>query len=67
MAIEMLAVGGWAYTAHGSHLYRLGDEAIGRLTGHEVIYAAVCTPHGRDRYVRLVMDRDDRVLHRAVI
>ena len=53
MAIEAVAVGSWATISHGSHLYRLGDEAIGRITGHQVIYAAVCTPEGPDKYVRV--------------
>ena len=57
VAIESVAVGSWTYIAHGSHLYRLGDEAIGRLTGHQVVYAKVCTPKGRNRDVRLVLGR----------
>lgn len=55
MAFEAVAVGSWVYDAHGGHFYRLGDEAIGKITGHRVIYAQVCTPDGSDRYVRMAL------------
>lgn len=55
-AFEVLALGSWTYFAHGSHLYRLGDEAVGRLTGNRVIYTAVCDGEGRGSFVRLVLD-----------
>ncbi|GAC1577079.1 MAG: hypothetical protein NVS3B5_08970 [Sphingomicrobium sp.] len=56
-ALELVGVGSWAYVAHGSHLYRLGDVAIGHLVGREVVYVGVCNRSGDDRYVRLVIDR----------
>lgn len=65
VAIETVVAGSWVYTAHGSHLYRLGDQAVGWATGREVVYAPVCTPKGRDRYVRMVLDREGGTLHRS--
>ena len=59
-AVEAIAVGGWAYVVHGTHLYQLGDEAVGRLTGHPVVYAPACNPQQRGGFVRLVLDRDAR-------
>ena len=67
VAIEAVAAASWIYTAHGSHLYRLGDQAVGWVTGREVVYAPVCAPKGRDRYVRMVLDREGKSLRRTSI
>ena len=57
-AVEAIAVGSWTYVAHGEHLYRLGDEAIGQITGRRVVYAPACNPRQGQRSVRLVLGRD---------
>jgi hypothetical protein len=55
--IEFALLGSWVYLAHGTHLYQLGDQALGRLRGEQIVYAGVCTRDGKDRMVRLVLGR----------
>jgi hypothetical protein len=57
-AVEFVALGTWVYVAHGSHVYQLGDQALGRLRGEQIVYAGVCGRDGKDRMVRLVLNRD---------
>lgn len=54
VAVEALAFGGWAYAAHGHHLYQIGDQAIGRLRGERIVYTEVCGSKGM-RTLRLVI------------
>lgn len=56
-AIELAVLGGWVYVAHGTHLYQLGDQALGSLRGEQIVYAGVCTRDGKDRLVRVVLNR----------
>ncbi len=65
-AVEMVALGSWSYVVHGSHLYRLGDVAVSRLAGVNVVYAGVCDRHGHTNFVRLVIDQRPKTLHRKV-
>ncbi|MEJ5978901.1 hypothetical protein WG901_19765 [Novosphingobium sp. PS1R-30] len=59
LVVEMAAFGSWLYVAHGNHLYRIGDQAIGQLRGQTIVYADVCGSKGT-RSVRLVLRGDDR-------
>jgi hypothetical protein len=61
VAVEITMLGAWVYTQHGSHLYRLADVAVARVRGEHVVYVGVCTPATNDRYVRVVLNRSDRV------
>jgi hypothetical protein len=60
VAIEIVLLGGWIYTFHGAHLYRLADVAVSRLQGERVVYVGVCTPKSDDHYVRIVLNRGNR-------
>lgn len=57
-AIEFAVLGGWVYAAHGTHIYQLSDQALGTLRGQEIIYAGVCGRDGKDRVVRIVVNRE---------
>lgn len=67
VAIEMVAAGNWIYTAHGTHLYQMGDQAVGAMRGQTIVYAGVCGKDGHDRTVRLVLDGPRRTVSEAVI
>lgn len=56
VVIEVGAFGSWVTLEHGDHLYRIGDQAIGRFRGQTIVYAQVCGSHG-SRSVRLVFPR----------
>lgn len=56
-AVELAVLGSWVYLAHGDHLYRLGDQALGNLRGERIVYAGFCGSDGRDRMVRVVLSR----------
>lgn len=56
-AAEFALLGGWVYFAHGTHLYQLGDQALGSLRGEHIVYAGVCGRDGKDRTVRIVVNR----------
>jgi hypothetical protein len=56
-AAELAVLGGWVYAAHGTHLYQLGDQTLGKLRGEQIVYAEICTPGGTDRAVRIVVNR----------
>lgn len=60
-AIELVLLGGWVYTAHGTHLYQVGDQALGRIRGETIVYAPVCDNDGRDRTVRIVLNQPNSV------
>jgi hypothetical protein len=61
VAIEMVAAGSWIYTAHGTHLYRLGDQAVGAMRGQTIVYAGVCGKDGGEHTVRMVIDGHRKV------
>ncbi len=56
-AAEFAVLGGWVYFAHGAHLYQLGDQALGSLRGEQIVYAEVCGRDGKDRVMRVVVNR----------
>jgi hypothetical protein len=56
-AVELALLGGWVYTAHGTHLYQVGDQALGRIRGETIVYADICDNDGRDRTVRIVLNQ----------
>lgn len=56
-AAEFAVLGGWVYFAHGTHLYQLGDQALGSLRGEQIVYAGVCGRDGTDRVMRVVVNR----------
>ena len=56
-AIELAVLGSWVYVAHGTHLYQLGDQSLGRMRGETIVYSAVCGRDGRDHMVRVVLNR----------
>jgi hypothetical protein len=55
--VEFAALVSWVYVAHGTHVYQLGDQALGRLRGEEIVYAGVCGRDGKDQMVRMVLNR----------
>jgi hypothetical protein len=61
VAFELTALGLWAGIAHGEHLYRLGDQALGRMRGERVIYAAECNGTKQNLATRLVIAADGSV------
>ena len=60
VTLELGLLGGWVYTQHGAHLYRLADVAVSRLHGERIVYVGVCTPEIDDDYVRVVLNRGHR-------
>jgi hypothetical protein len=56
-AAELALLGGWVYTAHGTHLYQIGDQALGRIRGETIVYADICDNAGSDRTVRIVLNQ----------
>jgi hypothetical protein len=58
-AIELALLGGWVYTAHGTHIYQIGDQALGRIRGETIVYSPICDNDGRDRIVRIVLNQPD--------
>lgn len=54
-AVELVLLGGWVYTEHGTHFYQLADQGIGKLRGERVIYGSVCTPGDNDTALRTVI------------
>lgn len=64
--LEVTLGSGWIAMAHGQHLYRLGDQAVGALRGQQVRYVGLCNPAGGDRYVRIVVDAHGMVSSRLI-
>lgn len=54
-AVELALFSGWVYTAHGTHLYQLGDQTLGSIRGEHIVYAGACGPDGKDHAVRIVI------------
>lgn len=62
-----LSVGGiWIGVAHGEHLYRLGDQAVGALQGETIRYVGLCNRSGGDSMVRIAIDRHGAVTSREI-
>ena len=59
-AVELVLLGGWTYIEHGAHLYRIGDQAVGKLRGQTIIYAGLCAPDSKEAGVRIVIAAADR-------
>lgn len=66
LMLELTAGAAWAGVAHGQHLYRLGDQAVGALRGERVRYVGLCDRSGNNRVVRIVIDRQGAVTSQAV-
>lgn len=66
LAVELIAGGSWVGVAHGAHLYRLGDQALGALNGERVHYVGVCDKTGKDRMMRVAIDRGGTVSVRQI-
>ena len=58
-AAELAVLGGWVYTEHGAHLYRIADQAVGRLRGQTIIYAGLCSADSKEAGVRIVIASAD--------
>lgn len=54
---EFAALAGWIYVAHGTHVYQFGDQTLARLRGEDIVYTEVCGLNGKDRMVRVVLNR----------
>lgn len=61
VAVELLVGGAWASHAHGAHLYRLGDQAVGFLRGEQVHYVGLCDKSGKDRTIRVAIKSDGTI------
>ena len=59
-AIELAALSGWVYTEHGAHLYRIADQAAGRLRGETILYVGLCSPSSKEAGVRVIIASADR-------
>ena len=59
-AIELAVLGSWVYVGHGTHLYQLGDQTLGRMRGQTIVYSGICGKDGQDRTVRLVLSQPRR-------
>lgn len=62
VAVELMAGGTWIYTQHGTHLYRLGDQAYSAMRGERVIYSEDCGRPGERYALRMVLDESGRVI-----
>lgn len=62
---EAMTFSGWAYAAHGQHIYQAGDQAIGWLRGQTIVYAEVCGDKARET-VRLVIGQSRRHVENVV-
>lgn len=62
VAVELFAGGTWIYVEHGTHLYRLGDQAYSAMRGQRVIYSADCGEPGERYAVRMVIDEHGKVI-----
>jgi hypothetical protein len=59
-AIELAVLGGWTYTEHGAHLYRIADQAVGKLRGQTILYVGLCSPNSSEMGTRVVIASADR-------
>jgi hypothetical protein len=55
LAAELVTVGGWVYTRHGTHIYQIADQSWSALHGQHVVYVGLCKPNGSDGSVRVVL------------
>ena len=66
VVLELTVGGTWIGVAHGEHLYRLGDQAVGALRGQQVRYVGLCDRNGHDHTVRIVIDEHGMVSSREI-
>ncbi|MES2302074.1 MAG: hypothetical protein V4521_08400 [Pseudomonadota bacterium] len=66
VALELSVGGTWVGVAHGEHLYRLGDQAVGALQGETIRYVGLCDRTGGDGMVRIAIDRHGAVSSREI-
>lgn len=66
VAVELLVGGAWIGVGHAEHLYRIGDQAVGRLRGEHVSYVATCDPDRAGRVLRFAVSADGRVTTREI-
>lgn len=66
VVVELTVGGTWIGAAHGEHLYRIGDQAVGALRGEQVRYVGVCDRKGADGTLRIVIDRHGMVTSRQI-
>ncbi len=59
-AIELAVLSGWTYTEHGAHLYRIADQAVGKLRGQTILYVGLCSPDSKETGTRVVIASADR-------
>lgn len=58
-AVELALLGGWTYTEHGAHLYRIADQTVGKLRGQTIIYVGLCSPDSKEMGTRVVIASAD--------
>lgn len=61
VTLELAVGGSWVGVAHGQHIYRIGDQALGAMRGEQVHYVGFCDRSGGSRTVRMVIDQHGRV------
>ncbi|MEO0032523.1 MAG: hypothetical protein RIS94_2281 [Pseudomonadota bacterium] len=66
VVLELTVGGTWIGVAHGAHLYRLGDQAVGALRGEQIRYVGLCDRDGHDKTVRIVIDQHGAVTSREI-
>lgn len=66
VVVELTVGGTWIGVAHGEHLYRIGDRAVGAMRGEQVQYVGVCDRKGADGTLRIVIDRHGTVTSRQI-
>lgn len=59
VAIELALLGGWTYTEHGAHLYRIADQAVGKMRGETILYVGLCSPDSKESGTRVVIASAD--------
>ncbi len=66
VVLELTVGSTWIGVAHGEHIYRLGDQAVGALRGEQVRYVGVCDKDGRNHTLRIAIDRHGAVTSREI-
>lgn len=66
LALEIAALSAWAWTAHGTHFYRLADEMLGKVHGQTIVYNDMCGSNESAVAVRMAFDAHGRLLSTSV-
>ena len=66
VALDLVVGGIWVGVAHGAHLYRLGDQAVGVMRGEQIQYVGICDKSGKDRMMRVAIDSSGAVSVRQI-